>query len=211
MILLSELLKQAAFFSGISSKSRELLADICLPKSLRKKETLFSEGDTGHAVYICGRGAIQLSKFNAQGKETVIKIIEAGELFGEVILFEHNSYPVTATALSKSLVYILPKRDFYGLLGQEAFRNDFIRMLMKKQRYLAEQIHNLSTLTAEERLLVFLQNRSGQGKGDTSPLSKKDIASAIGANPETLSRILTNLTKNGLIEQNGKHIFIKSV
>ncbi len=199
MILLSEILKNADFFKGISLKSRELLAEICIPKNIAKNETLFAEGDAGFAVYICGKGSIQLSKLHPSGKETFIKIIEQGEMFGEVILFEHDTYPVNATALNKALVYVLPKNEFHGLLNNEYFRNDFIRMLMKKQRYLADQIHNLSTYSVKERFLKFIKDHYGEKKDIEISLSKKDIASAVGTTPETLSRVLANLKKSGRI------------
>ena len=211
MLLPSEILKTSEFFKGISGRSRDLISGLCIPKTLKKKETLFSEGEQGSAVYLSGRGSIQLSKIHPGGKETVIKIIESGEMFGEVVLFENSAYPVTATALSKAVVYVLPRRDFLGLLNNETFRNDFIAMLMKKQRYLAEQIHNLSTYTAEERFLRFILGRHGNRKEYEVNLSKKDIAAAIGTNPETLSRIFASLKRKGMLEFDGKKIRLKNL
>jgi CRP/FNR family transcriptional regulator len=83
-------------------------------------------------------------------------------------------------------------------------------MLMKKQRYLAGQIHNLSTYTAEERFLRFIASHFGNKKEVEINLSKKDIASAIGIHPETLSRIFASLKRKGILEQEGKKIRLKN-
>lgn len=198
------LLKQTDYFKGVSEKSRKLLSSICIPKHLKKKETLFAEGDKGFAVYLCGSGTLQLSKLHPDGRETVIRIIEPGEMFGEVILFENDTYPVTAVALTRAMVYVLPKHQFNCLLNNESFRNDFISGLMKKLRFLADQILNLTTRTAEERFLRFIVNHYGPKKEYRITLSKKDIASAIGANPETLSRVLASLKAKGAIAFDGK-------
>jgi CRP/FNR family transcriptional regulator len=201
---ISDLLNQSEFFKGVSAKSKHMLAEVCIPKRVKKKQNLFLEGEKGHAVYLCATGNIQLYKLNPEGKETVIKIIGPGEIFAEVILFENDTYPVTATAIKESQVYVLPKNDFYDLLGNENFRNDFISMLMKKQRYLADQIMTLHAYNVEERFMRFLVSQYGLKEEYEITLSKKDIAAAIGTNPETLSRMFASLKKRGVMEPEGR-------
>jgi len=186
---------QADFLHGISKAGREALAAICIPRSLAKRETIFHEGDAGNAVYLCAGGNIQLYKTTPDGKEVVIKVIAPGELFGEVILFEQNRYPVSAIALRKSRIFIMPRRQFHELLARADFRNDFIAMLMRKQRYLASRIHYLAAHEVEDRLLMFLRDQYGEKPAIPARMSKKDMAAAIGATPETLSRLLTRLKK----------------
>jgi len=207
----TEIIRHTDFFKGVSERSRKLVSDILLPKSLKKRQTLFSEGEKGHSVFICGSGSIQLSKINDEGRETVIKIIEPGEMFAEVILFENDRYPVTAVALSRSLVYLLPKHPFLCLLENGEFRQDFVGSLMKKMRFLAQQIVNLTTLTVEERFLRFVISHYGVKSEYKLSLSKKDMASAIGTNPETLSRAFASLKAKGLISLKGKTLTLHEI
>lgn len=196
------------FFSGISEKSRELLASICIPKNLEKKQTLFCEGDRGSAFYLVGGGTIALYKGMEDGREVVIKMVGRGEIFGEVVLFEQDSYPVTAVALKPSLVFIIPRIQFTCLLADERFRNDFLKMLMCKQRYLAERIKYLTMHDVEERFFLFLMEHCGASRKIDLPYSKKDIAAAIGTTPETYSRLIARLVKEGKIAVKGKSIEI---
>ncbi|MFH0919466.1 MAG: Crp/Fnr family transcriptional regulator [Fibrobacterota bacterium] len=203
-----DIISRTDFFRGVSEKNRVLAAAICIPKKLKKREDLFHEGEKGFAVHLCGEGSIQVYKTGRDGKDSVIKIIEPGEIFGEVVLFENSVYPASATALVASLVYVMPRQDFHDLLENAAFRNDFIGMLMRKQRYLAEQIFALTNQSLAERLLRFLSKSPSPG---SRPLSKKDIAAAIGVTPESLSRTLTVLKRKGIIEEKGREIWLISV
>jgi CRP/FNR family transcriptional regulator len=174
------LLEQSDFFKGVSPKSKRALAEICRKKTLRKNEIIFSEGDSGHSLYILASGNVRIFKSTPDGKETLIKVIGPGELFAEVVLFERDVYPAGALALTKGVAYALPKRQFYDLLDDRDFRNDFIRMLMKKQRYLADRLHTLTALDVEERFIRFLLEHYGKKDEYRILLTKKDIASAIG-------------------------------
>ena len=196
---LKALIASSWFFQSLPPKSRNRLAEIVMPKNLIKDETLFSEGDKGYALYLCGRGSIGLWKRSPSG-DVAIKTIRSGELFAEAILFEKDRYPVTAVALEKTLVYLIPKHQFLNLLEDESFRNPFIANLMEKMRYLAEKIQTISTEDAETRFLRFLRERSKGTKEIRIQMKKKDIAAAIGVTPETLSRLIAKLKDQKRLE-----------
>lgn len=198
------------FFGNASEKNRELLASICIPKNIAKKELLFNEGDKGYAFFLLGSGAISLYKTNNDDKIVVIKTVNIGEFFGEVILFEKDSYPVSAIAVKPSLVFIIPKLQFLCLLKNENFRDDFIRILISKQRYLIERIKYLTLYDVEERIILFLQEHADSNKRVKLTMAKKDIASMVGTTPETYSRIITKLINEKKLTVEGKNIRIIS-
>lgn len=193
------IIDQARFFEGIANAGKDALAALCLPSERSKKQILFHEGDPGDAMYLLARGRVGLHKLTPDGREVVIKVIKPGEVFAEVILFEEKVYPVTAVALTEVLVLKLPRRDLLGLLRQEDFRNDFIAMLLRKQRYLAEKIRQLTSQDVEERLRAFLREQYGEKKQITIEINKKQLAAAIGATPETVSRLLLRLKRRTLL------------
>jgi CRP-like cAMP-binding protein len=203
-----ELIRNAKFFSGLSEAACRRLAELSRRRVVEKRDMLFMEGAEGKAVYLLTSGGIQLVKTNLDGRETVIKTVKEGELFAEVILFEKNRYPVTAIAVTAAEVIELPRAGFLKLLDEKDFRNDFMAMLMAKQRYLAERIQQLTAMDVEARFVEFLRDHYGQAGTITPDLSKKDIASAIGATPETFSRLLQKLEKRGDFSWKGKSIKI---
>lgn len=194
------------YFSGVSRKSKEMLAAICIPKQCAKKTTVFTEGEKGFAFYLLASGSVGLYKGMECGRDIMIKMVHPGEPFAEVILFEQHTFPVTAIALKASLLYSIPKAQFICLLTDEQFRNDFIGMLMRKQRYLAERIRYLTMNDVEERFIIFLREKQHSYCNRIGSYSKKDIASAIGTTPETYSRLLARLVKEKRIFITGKLI-----
>ena len=201
-----KLLKDSDFFRGISERSIRSLAAICIPKRVDKRQLIFLEGEEGHSMYILAEGGVQLYKTASDGREIVIKTIRAGEIFGEVVLFEQAEYPVSAVALEKSLLLRLPRQQIDCLLVTDGFRRDFIGMLMRKQRYLADRILYLTGHDVEERFFLFLEEQFGRREQYRIPLSKKDIAAAIGTIPETFSRLLLRLKEEKKISWEGEDL-----
>ena len=204
-----QLIRNAKFFAGLSEAACKRLAALSRRRSVAKRDLLFMEGSEGTAVYLLTSGNIQLVKTNMDGKETVIKTVKQGELFAEVILFEKSKFPVTAIAVTEAEVIELPRAGFLKLLNEEEFRNDFMAMLMHKQRYLAERIQQLTSMDVEARFVEFLRDHYGEKEKITPDLSKKDIASAIGATPETFSRLLQKLETRADFSWEGKTITVK--
>jgi CRP-like cAMP-binding protein len=191
----SRILDQAHFFEGISKESKEALSRFCMPAERPKHTTLFREGEPGEAMYLLARGRVSLHKLSPEGREIVIKVIKPGEVFAEAILFEKKFYPVAAVALTDVLVFKLLRRDLLNLLRQDDFRNDFIAMLLRKQRYLADKIQQLTSQDVEQRLRAFLIEQYGEQQRINAEINKKQLAAAIGATPETLSRLLQELKR----------------
>jgi CRP/FNR family transcriptional regulator len=138
----------------------------------------------------------------------VIRALKPGEIFGEVVLFEQYQYPVGAMALEPGLVLRLTRLQVDCLMLNEGFRRDFIAMLMRKQRYLAERILYLSTRDVEERFFDFLEEQYGRHERYRMALSKKDVAAAIGTIPETFSRLLLRLKEEGLGSWEGNRLVL---
>jgi len=197
---------QAQFFHGLSPESRKQLAAIGIAREVKKREILFLEGDEGHSVYLLVRGCVQLHKSAPDGREVVIRIVQPGEVFAEVILFEQKSYPVTAVTLAESELLLFPRRAIERLLEQPDFRRDFMASLMGKLRYLTERILQLSTSDVEQRLLQFLADHAGGKASFDVTLSKKDVAAAIQTTPETLSRVILRLTQSGALAWDGRRV-----
>ncbi len=194
---LAEIIKNA--FPSLSAQSVDMIARYCRLVQYPKNEILFLEGDKGNNFYYLAEGTIKIFKTSPSGQETVLRLQGPGSIFAEVILFEKDEYPVSAAAMAQSLVVHIPREHFLKLLDESRFRNEFIATLMHKQRYLTDRIMYLTSLDVEERFFRFLIEHYGIRCDYTLDLSKKDIASAIGTIPETLSRLFDRLRSRGVI------------
>ena len=205
-----QLLENTVFFKGLSEVHRRELADICTIRAVKKRDYLFHEGEKGSSMFLLIGGNVQLHKNTEDGREVVIRVIKPGDVFAEVVLFEKERYPVSARAVTDAEVLLFPRAGIHRLLAEEHFRNDFIALLMAKQRYLAERIQQLTTQDVEHRFFTFLRSQYGEKEIIQTPLSKKDIAAAIGTTPESLSRLIQRLSDDEIIAWQGKEIKILS-
>lgn len=203
-------LNNAPFFRGLTAEHRQELEAICQIKQMEIREILFHEGEPGRHMFLAIDGNIQLHKTTSGGREIVIRLVSPGDVFAEVVLFERDCYPVTARAVTEATALALPKAGVHRLLAAESFRNAFISMLMAKQRYLTTRIQEMSTKDVEHRFFAFLKRQYGDVRIVSTPLSKKDIAAAIGTTPESLSRLIQRLQENKAIDWKGSEIHILS-
>ena len=87
-----------------------------MPKHLKKGDYLFREGDTPIGFYIVQKGASNVHRVSAAGKEQVIYLFRPIESFAEATLATETGYPANARATETSTVLLVPKSDFLDML-----------------------------------------------------------------------------------------------
>lgn len=204
-----ESLKRTELFRGMSDQALDRVISRGRPRTFGQGEMLFVEGTQGTEFFLLMEGDIRIFKTSPEGQEISLRIIRPGEVFAEVILFENPTYPVSAMALSRGSSFGIDRASFIGLLDDAKFRNEFIVLLMKKQRYLAERIVYLTSYDVEERFFQFLLERYGRREVYAMDMAKKDIASAIGTIPETFSRLILRLRNLGVLQWEGNTLKVK--
>ncbi|MBN1879207.1 Crp/Fnr family transcriptional regulator [bacterium] len=200
------LLGQAVLFQDLPMQDRERLAAACYLKTFRKHSLLFLENQRGDAAFLLVRGRVGLSRQTEEGKQVAIKTVKPGELFAEIVLSKSIEYPVTAEALTEVRCILVPRAGFRNLLNDPDFRDRFIRLLIDRQIYLTKQVQYLSSYDLEERFFRFIKDQFGSGPVIEPGLSRKDLASAIGSTPESLSRLIHRLTVDGRLSWKGRYI-----
>jgi CRP-like cAMP-binding protein len=206
---IEKLLKDSELFGGIGDDAVRKIASKGSLDRVPQSKMIFLEGEQGSSFYILAEGSVRLFKSGPDGREVTVKLAAPGEIFAEVILFEKDRYPVSAIAVTDSVLFSLNRTALYTLLGNEAFRAEFISVLMKKQRYLAGRILYLTAYDVEERFFRFLDGHYGRKAAYEILLTKKDIAAAIGTIPETFSRLIQRLTQSGTIRWEGNRLEIR--
>jgi CRP-like cAMP-binding protein len=206
MDIVSKHLAGTDLFGGLPQHYIDRLSSACRLQRFKKRSFLFYQDDQGESAYLLIQGRIKLFRHSESGKEIVIKTVKPTEFFAEVILFEVRVYPVTAEALVDSRCIEINRRAFQRLIADTEFRNRFIGLLMARQRYLASRIQYLTTYDLEERFFRFLDDQYGQKQEIRNVIAKKDLAAAIGATPESLSRMVRRLTDQGRVSWKGNTI-----
>jgi CRP-like cAMP-binding protein len=209
-----EIIAAIPLFDGLPQDQLEALAEIVRSKRFNKGEIIFSEGDEADGFYVVVEGVVKIFKLSVEGKEQILHIFEQGEPFGEVPVFAGEHFPAHAEAISESRLLFLPRDAFIDLIRQNpSLALNMLATLSMRLRQFTVKIEHLSLKEVPGRLAAYLlflsDEKRGEGSVDLS-ISKQQLASLLGTIPETLSRILARMTKEGLIEMDGRHITIKN-
>jgi CRP/FNR family transcriptional regulator, dissimilatory nitrate respiration regulator len=209
-------LRGCQLFRGLPPADLHNIAAITLVKTLAKGEYLFHEGDPSRGFYIVQRGAINIHRVSAAGKEQVIHIFRAGESFAEATLATEAGYPADARAVEPSQVLLVQKAGFLELLRRQP--ELALRMLGSMSlhlRVLVGQLEDLTLKDVETRLTNWLVKRCPDPNG-TQPvhielnMTKRVLAAELGTVSETFSRTLAKFREQKLVSVKGKTLTVLS-
>jgi CRP-like cAMP-binding protein len=203
-------IEKSEFFEGLTSHQIYELTNISIEKKYSKGETIFFEGDLGGGFYMVGDGKVKIFKVSPAGKEHILHIFGNGEPFGEVPVFHGKPFPATAEALAKTTALFFPRKEFVSLLEENpAIALNMLGVLSLRLRRFSTQIENLSLKEVPARLasyLIYLSEEQENEEYIVLDISKGQLASLLGTIPETLSRIFSKMSDEGLISVEGRKI-----
>jgi CRP/FNR family transcriptional regulator len=207
-------LRSCQLLVGLPLPDLNTIATLTLPKTLAKGDYLFHEGDPSHGFYIVQRGAINVHRVNAAGKEQVIHIFRAGESFAEGTLATEAGYPADARAVETSQVLLIQKAGFLALLRRQP--ELALRMLSSMSahlRILVGQLEDLTLKDVETRLANWLIKRCPDPRS-TKPvhidlkMTKRVLAAELGTVSETFSRTLAKFREQKLLTVKGRTVTV---
>lgn len=211
MVDLMKLLAGMPLFAGLSQEQYAALARIGIRRTFRKGERVFSEGDEGTGFYAVIAGRVKISRVSAEGKEQILHLFGPGQSFGEVSVFTGRGFPADAVASVQTALMFFPRRAFSLLIQKDpTLALNMLAQLSMRLRHFADLIEDLSLKEVPGRLakyLLYLSGRTDDGEVALD-ISKSQLASVLGTIPETLSRILAKMHKQGLIGLKGARIQI---
>ena len=208
--MISKELEKISLFQGLTPENYAELADIVVDRQLKRGQFIFNEGDEATGFYVVISGRIKIYKLSFDGKEQILHILGPGEPFAEVAVFSGMAYPANAMALEKSTIYFFAKAAFVRLIGQNpSLAMNMLATLSLRLKQFTHMIEALSLKEVPGRLAAYLLLLSEQNDGRATVrlnITKTQLASLLGTIPETLSRILTKMSKQHLIESRGAAI-----
>jgi CRP-like cAMP-binding protein len=200
------------FFKELPNEQIEDLSMIITDQVFDRGQIIFSEGDDGNGFYVVVSGRVKIFKLSPEGKEQILHIFGPGDPFGEVAVFAGQHFPANAEAMESSRIFFFPRESFSDLIkNNPSLALNMLAILSKRLRRFTNLIDDLSLKEVPGRLAAHLLYLSGQAEGTEQlelNITKTQLASLLGTIPETLSRILGKMSKQGLIESDGRRIKI---
>lgn len=187
-----------------------------ITNTYKKGQTLFHQGNPSFGLYCVSNGKIKVSKIGNDGKESIVRIADEGDVIGHRSLFSNESYTATATALEDSTVCFLDKKYIIDAIHNHPdIALNIITQLSHEMGQAEGRAASMFQKNVRERLAELLLNFKetyGEKEGNriklNIKLTREEMASIIGTANETVIRFFSEFKEEGIIEQEGKTIYI---
>ncbi|EXF92904.1 DnrE protein [Pseudomonas fluorescens HK44] len=204
-------LRRHHLFSQLPEKVFEEVCSLAMLKRLSCHCTLMHQGDPATRFFLLVGGQIKLYRLTGEGQENLVEIIQPGQTFAEALLFSQTRlYPVSATALKDSVLVSIEGNHYRNALEDQP--KVCLAILASMSVHLHLRLRDIDTLTlvsASRRVINFLLQERHPVTGQiVLQVSKRLVASKLGIQPETFSRILHRLVECGLIAMERRNICI---
>lgn len=192
------------FLAGIPRNKQEMLMKLAVYEAHAKGDAIFMEEEPVDSIFIIHKGRVKLSAFDSEGREQIVGIFAEHDTIWEGVLMEGSRYPYAGICLTDVECCRIYRRDFEQAIREPEIALRVIGLLSKKLHDANQRNILLSTNSPKSRLAGFLLYRSRHSASDMVTLRLDDIAASISLRPETVSRKLRELDKEGLIQKTGQ-------
>jgi CRP-like cAMP-binding protein len=186
-------------------------------RRMSRAEVVFHKGDQPLGLFVVVKGHVKLALLSTAGNEKIVELVGPGQCFGEVALLTETAYPFFAQAVRDVTLLFIPKEVVLELLEKApAFARCMLKSLAGRTHMLLQDVETYTQHTSSMRVIAYLQRlcQDADDQGDcvaiTLPTSKQILASRLNLAPETLSRILHELSEARLIAVSGRKIQVAS-
>lgn len=187
-------------------------------RPLKRGDILFSTGQKLDCVYVAREGAFKSVVYNADGDSQVTGFHLPGEILGLDALGT-SRHTCDSVALTTADVCEISLADLESVAGQlPSLQHQLLKIIGKSMNRDQKHIEILSRKNAHERTAIFLHQLSERyrqlgrsGERFLIPMSRDDIGSYLGLVIETVSRTLSKMQDDGLIEVNGREVLIRDM
>src|SRR5215475_268135 len=214
-----QILRQTPLFSGLSEAEMAALAVHVTRQRFDRGELLFNEGDRCEGLYLVANGKIRIFKLSPSGREQIIAVEGPGSSFAELPVFDGGVYPASASALEDAEVLFISRQDFQNYCREHPeVALKVLAVVGSRLRRLVGIIEDLSFTTVRQRLIALLLRLAQAGGIETKQgvrveltTTHQDLAAELGTVRELVSRNLSRLQAEGLLEIDGRTINIKDL
>jgi CRP-like cAMP-binding protein len=210
---LVEFLKDTPVFAALPSREVQALAAVAREEQYRARDYVFVEGDPALWFCLVRRGHVKIVRHARAGRDVVLELLGAGEMFGGVAVIERRPYPASAQATEASAVVKIPQDAILALADREpSIIREIALMISRRLRGAHDAVTSLASDPVEARLaaaLLRLADREGRrdatGIALPFPLTRQSLADMTGTTVETTIRIVSRWLKDRvLVEDRGR-------
>lgn len=199
------LFRETLLFADLDDVSLKAITDASLQRRLRRGDVLFAEGDPPDALYVVESGRIAIVNQNFLGRESVVALMEAGDLFGEMGLFDDRGRSAGARALEVSVVTEVPYRPVRVLYEADpTLLWRVVDVLTSRLRNTDQALADSVFLDVTGRTAKRLLDMAGGDDEFLLPVTQEELAGMVGASRERVNKAIASFIRLGWLNQVGR-------
>jgi len=188
-------LRQHPIFRELESDAFDQLCRYAKPTSLKRGATIFSKGDPGSSLYAVISGTVKISVSSPDGRNAILNLISAGEIFGEVAVLDGRERTADATANTNCEILVIDRREFLPFVkSQPVLAMKFIELLCDRLRWTSDQVEQVILQDLPRRLASALLGLTDKRKLDPSSrtiaITQQEISEMVGMTRESINKQL---------------------
>ena len=211
------LLRRVSVFQNATDEDLKLFAQNSIERSIEEGEFFFFQGDAADYFYVLLSGRAKLMQMNSTGQQVNLRTINEWQMFGALgSVRENAAYPASAQALEHSTALAI-KSDFLRDMMQTRpyLSFDLMKLMTGYIQEMQERYRELATEKVERRIahsLLRLVAQMGiktlEGNLELT-FTRQDLAEMSGTTLYTVSRVLSEWEKTGLVEAGRERVVIR--
>ena len=205
----ADFLRSIDMFSELDDAMLEPIVDQSKTLDLQRGDVLFQSGDDSSDLYIVTPGRIAIGNRSFDGRESLVALMESGDLFGEMPLFSNDGRSAEARALEESSVVVIPYqpvKDLYGENPSLLWR--VVEMLVSRLKSTDIALADTMFLDVTGRTAKRLLEMAGESDEFQLPITQEELAGMIGASRERVNKSISSFIKLGWLSQSGEKYII---
>jgi len=205
----ADFLRSIDMFSELEDALLEPIVNQSKTLDLQRGDVLFQSGDDSSDLYIVTRGRIAIGNRSFDGRESLVALMESGDLFGEMPLFSNDGRSAEARALEESAVVVIPYqpvKDLYDENPSLLWR--VVEMLVSRLKSTDIALADTMFLDVTGRTAKRLLEMAGESDEFQLPITQEELAGMIGASRERVNKSISSFIKLGWLSQSGEKYVI---
>jgi CRP/FNR family cyclic AMP-dependent transcriptional regulator len=205
-----ELLGRSVLFRGFDQQALAPVLAAARVVRLDRHDVVFAEGDPAEEAYVVSTGRIALVKRSPDGRESLIALMEPGDLFGEMPLFDGGGRSTEARAIEPTELLALPYPAVKAaLVERPQLLLKVVELLARRLRAADEALADSMFLDVPGRTAKRLLELAGDAQEFTLPVTQEELAGLVGASRERVNKAIATFLRLGWLEQRGRRYRIR--
>ena len=208
-------LRKHPYFADLEPEAFEQLCRYAKHTTLKRGATIFSRGDQGTNLIAVISGTVKISISSPDGRNAILNLIGAGEIFGEIALLDGQPRTADATANSNCEIFTIDRREFIPFVrSQPTVAMKLIELLCGRLRWTSDQVEQVILQNLPGRLASALLRLSDKNKhapeGRTISITQQEISEMVGMTRESINKQLRAWAARGWVRlEHGAIVVLK--